>query len=187
MSIGSKTSFQYKSILELKPKRLAVFICGLALAHLVGFGLFGVVPGIRALDSKLEYVRLLKVKEAALANVISNTEENAYQLQAALPYWDYFQIVMPVRAQTEEYLVDFVTAASEHGFVVNSFRIFGETETEVSINTELIGAVDNISNLINGVEGLKRVTQIKKMVAFNDKASPTVQLVISIYKKPGNL
>lgn len=176
----------YKREVLSKPKKQMELYILLTIAVLVGFGVFGIRPTLRALLQKNRYTGELKDLKEGLESkkeLLIESEKTLANMESQI---DILNQVMPKTDDTEDYLTNFVQACAQNGYIVTTFHATKRND-EIEIRTKLTGSYTNISQLMIDLEKSDRITYIERVGGSTNKKRTepkvTVDLKIFLFDK----
>ena len=141
---------------------------------------FGILPILRNLREKIEVQKeMVDLNDIFTQNIktLSQLEKDYQEVEDYLPYLNQY---LPEDANVQNYLLDFTAALSRSGFSLNKLTV-SEGE-HVLIKVSLQGTGDEQS-VIDGIENLKRVTNIEKIaVSYQEDELKSILLDLKVFR-----
>lgn len=152
-----------------------------AILSVVILGFFGIFPLGKVLISKINTLQELKKINVELEQKVKDLVTARNQLEDLNAYTPYLDAYLPKKIILQNYMIDFVSAASSSGFFVQRFNPQKETKEGLLVNITLEGDGDTY-DLIREIESLGRVTRISNITVTNVKDRQQVVLEVLIFK-----
>jgi Tfp pilus assembly protein PilO len=157
----------------------------------IAFGFFGIRPLWSVLNQKSSLVTEMRSTNKNLSRNLGVLKDVHDDIERAGENLKYLEDYMPELPQVEDFLLDFVVAASSAGFSVDRFTpgafSTGESlDNQYGIAAKLKGKGDPVK-LVNNVEELKRISfvdEIKYAISEKDM-SVTIDMSIRIFTSKG--
>jgi Tfp pilus assembly protein PilO len=150
-------------------------------------GIFVIRPAVAAFTKKLAVETELRSVRERLEYKIVNIDIIKKDLEEASPYIDSLSYAIPSEENLYNYLIDLVTAASKHGFVVERFRVREESDRTNILEVTLTGDLKNTAELLEEIENLKRITTTGKVDMDYEEISGNLHLILGVYKVESNI
>lgn len=147
----------------------------------VVFIVLGALPMSFFIQKKIVLISEMKEVNSSLAKKADQFASLKTSIAEVQPYISYLDKYTSKDINTQNYLIDFQLAASLSGYKVLRFVPVSDSsleEVEIGIFLEGYGGIDN---LIQSIETLKRVTNIKEISLTRKDDVQNVSMVITIY------
>ncbi|MBU0534651.1 MAG: hypothetical protein ABIJ82_03990 [Patescibacteria group bacterium] len=156
-----------------------IYLYWAAIAVLL-MGIFGVYPFTRELIGKYQISRQMTKLNKDLSkkyNEISDASEKIKLVGTDVLYLNGY---LPENFDPQNYMIDFVTASGNAGYYVDTFVPTGQEGSVVEIVVALFGEGD-LTQLMENLENLNRVSEIQNVELVKRGASDTLRLNIKTY------
>lgn len=156
-----------------------IYLCWAISAFLL-IGIFGICPFTKELVGKYQiYVQMTKLNKDLSRKVsdISNASEKIKLVSDDILYLDRY---LPNDFDTQNYMVDFITASGEAGYYVDTFTPTEGAEGAAEIYISLSGRGD-VTQLVKSLESLKRVSEIQDITLSKMGGEDILRLYVKTY------
>jgi hypothetical protein len=165
------------------PAYLLRVSAGVFVITLFIFGMMGIYPLHIILKTKYQLIREMKSVNTIMQNNYIYAAQAEIDLQNHAKEIELLDDYMPVNTNVQNYLLEFVNALSDTGYVVTDVTQHTDTSPNgvISLTINLEGH-DYPTEIIKRIEDLKRVSQVKDLKLRYDKEGFThLTLELSIY------
>ena len=132
----------------------------LGAAVVLTVGLFGIVPGVKAVYENFNLVREMKTTNAMLNKKIQDLETAKTGLDNIGNNLSYLEYNLPTNFDIQNYMIVFVFVAGDSNYVVDRFSPYNSQGNAVEILITLIGKGD-LSRLITNLEKINRISEVE--------------------------
>ena len=152
-----------------------------AMVVMVAFLFFGIRPLQAAIREKFKLLGEMRDVNTALSTKVYNLEKVREDLDYSRSFISYFDASMPGSAELQNYMLDFVNAASRSGYILKSiYPMVGGFGLSLSIESTLEGN-GNPYELVKNLESLKRITKVERLSIERTETGDKVSLSVVIY------
>lgn len=143
-------------------------------------GVFGIYPLTRALVGKYQISRQMTRLNKDLLKKINEISDASEKIKTVGSDVLYLNNYLPEDFDTQNYMIDFVTAAGKAGYYVDTFTPLTQEGSVIEISAGLSGE-GNLVELTENLENMNRVSEIQNVGLTKGGAVDTLRLNIKTY------
>lgn len=151
-----------------------------AIGVFILFGVFGVFSVSKVIYQKVPLILEMQKVNSDLSKKAEDLAEIEKTLLSVNDNLIFLRNYLPDNFDIQNYMVDFVIATSQSGFIVDKFVPIEEVNNVISISVHLSGSGDLLS-LVRGLEDMDRITEIVSIDYTKDSNDDRIKMVVNTF------
>jgi Tfp pilus assembly protein PilO len=183
-----KTLTKFKQIFysefELNLPNQFIFYVVILLLYTCFFSVFMIYPSIKSIRALVLLREDLRMKQAAISENTQKFEIEEQKIKDLTAELSLLDAYFPKGTELNNYMVEFISAASVAGFSVDKINAspaaIEESLVSTTVMISLQGSFEKILDLVKAIENLKRITEINKLSFSPNFLEGTTDVDISV-------